>query len=1674
LNGSKTVNFLAVSPSNTNWLSGAVKVHISETNSLGALVEANVIQGYAGSVVPVTVSVHAADINSGESFTFTPSAIPMSSLEPAGSFSFSPVTINATQLSQVVNFTIPTTAALGTKWVLEVATAAGARAGNAQVVVESLGAPILTIAVPSSVTMNTGTPFTTQALATNGTLAVSNVVYELQGAPDGVTINAAGQITCNVLTPGVYSFSVLATASGYARSQSAAIALVVVATNSPLSIMTASSSLSAVTSSTVFQISWASTGVADALFLAQYPSPSPVRIVTGGTSASVQQAATSVYAVYGSNYYGYTYSVPLLCTLSSIQQGAALLPSPTIASIDVTNTLRVNWMPYPVDGGYSIYRGWDIILTTGGVTTTTLVGGGALSALAAASYTTVVPSGDYMMDMVALSSNLVEALNSPNWDNPHAFPSALQSSSVLFSSATVQLGQSFNVSLNSSYTTADMWRVDFPDNTSTGWIPVSSRTVPKSFASVPPSTTVVVTVQKNYGTNNPPVYLQRSIEVPIVVSPSQYVSPTATEDTLTTMEGMGGNQGFEITSSITSTAPPEPYEVIVRMLVRDTVTNELVLMLPTSRYSNASSLEGTMAIDVFPIYGRPHVKELIKPTLALSTNSNSSIIPVSIETISLPSNYYIGKPIPSAFTMSAVGGTAPYCWYASNLPSGLEINIDGTISGVPTQLGNFSVTFVAMDSSSPVYIAETTLVFPILTDLGIVTSSLSSMTVGTPYACQLTNTGGILPFSWSLVGGSLPLGLSVNKNTGLISGTPCTYNSTVDFTTPYTPTIQVQDAVGAIATQTYNCSLQPTALGFGVLDQPRISAQEEFKLVVPVKGGASPYTLTQFTDKGIIGQGLQIINPSKISVLAGVNPAALQLTTVNQTVYPQGYPANVVIELAASGGVPWNSGLPTAQSYKFYVDPTAIAANNTLPGAAVYGSLLVASPTSNGVYTVTIKVIDSAGHYTTQTLIITVQQLNSGTYTLAPYSINTNGNVSNPTTWTLTPISAFPDATTGSAYTPGSGQYYALVLMKNGAPLVNLSSAPSFSIINGSIPVGINFASPSTNANSVLVFSGTPTVLGSSSFEFQITGVDAAVTFAAATRQSITSTVTGGGTTTVVTLTRNMELDLDLNMVQVGAVNNTYNWAYPIIMEGGTPPYKLNVLTGTTLPGVNTTTVNQLPVIVSNTSIVGDYTVVVAATDSTGVSSPSASIPVRIVQSTAQLTYVINNNIPTYWYVDSPLPENTYYMDSNQVSSWSASGLPTGVSLRSTIGTRVYLTGTPTVVSQSNLFTITATSIVYGTSGSSTSTNFEINAQSAVVVVTPTAFTPIVGNTYRAINGSSFLSVVYTGYQPNSPNLPILTNSLVGAVLGSPSTTSGGQPTTENVNVTFDGFTMLFDYTTTTAGTDVITLSQSGIPMTSVNLTDMYSALLAIPQNIVQSVSEYTASAILPLPVTLSGGAAPYSIIIPAINGISDARFIPVNSLGVPVEANTPCTGIMISASGFTAGGTYSCTVPMLITDSSNQSAAVSGSLTVSITQGTTIQVAFTSAVWNIVRSSVEPYTGSFVPNFSMSTPTVGHKPYSYYVTSLLIPTGLVGFIHPSPSNRVLAFNENETSTSISVVDLDATLTGTVLSGSYAVPATNHASLPVAGTYQITVGLKVTDSLGISSTSTQTINVVVS
>ncbi|HEY0265041.1 MAG TPA: Ig domain-containing protein [Granulicella sp.] len=53
----------------------------------------------------------------------------------------------------------------------------------------------------------------------------------------------------------------------------------------------------------------------------------------------------------------------------------------------------------------------------------------------------------------------------------------------------------------------------------------------------------------------------------------------------------------------------------------------------------------------------------------------------------------------------------------------------------------------------------------------LATTQLSEGFVGKPYSYQLNNTGGVAPFTWTIMGNSLPAGLTISSS-GLISGTP--------------------------------------------------------------------------------------------------------------------------------------------------------------------------------------------------------------------------------------------------------------------------------------------------------------------------------------------------------------------------------------------------------------------------------------------------------------------------------------------------------------------------------------------------------------------------------------------------------------------------------------------------------------------------------------------------------------------------------------------------------------------------------------------------------------------------------------------------------------------------------------------------------------------------------------
>jgi hypothetical protein len=170
---------------------------------------------------------------------------------------------------------------------------------------------------------------------------------------------------------------------------------------------------------------------------------------------------------------------------------------------------------------------------------------------------------------------------------------------------------------------------------------------------------------------------------------------------------------------------------------------------------------------------------------------------------SVLSNGYVGAAYND--TISAGGGKAPYTWSVAvgTLPPGLILDAPtGAVSGTPTTAGTYNCTLQVRDANNTTVTNPLTIV--ILPAVSVSTSSLPADYVGVTYSQALSATGGVAPYTWSITGGSLPAGLALSSDTGIVSGTP-TAAGTANFT------VQVKDAINATATRTI--AIMVTGLG---------------------------------------------------------------------------------------------------------------------------------------------------------------------------------------------------------------------------------------------------------------------------------------------------------------------------------------------------------------------------------------------------------------------------------------------------------------------------------------------------------------------------------------------------------------------------------------------------------------------------------------------------------------------------------------------------------------------------------------------------------------------------------------------------------------------------------------------------------------------------------------------
>jgi hypothetical protein len=146
------------------------------------------------------------------------------------------------------------------------------------------------------------------------------------------------------------------------------------------------------------------------------------------------------------------------------------------------------------------------------------------------------------------------------------------------------------------------------------------------------------------------------------------------------------------------------------------------------------------------------------------------------------------------------GGSAPVTWICSGkLPDGLSFDSDGNIYGTPKAAGAFKFTVSVADKIGVTDTRTFSITInPEASLLAIDTIKLPDEDRKEVYSYTLEASGGVAPYKWELIEGSLPSGLSLDYD-GAISGKlPNVHN------VEYTFIVKLTDATGQYLTKEFS------------------------------------------------------------------------------------------------------------------------------------------------------------------------------------------------------------------------------------------------------------------------------------------------------------------------------------------------------------------------------------------------------------------------------------------------------------------------------------------------------------------------------------------------------------------------------------------------------------------------------------------------------------------------------------------------------------------------------------------------------------------------------------------------------------------------------------------------------------------------------------------------------
>jgi formylglycine-generating enzyme required for sulfatase activity len=680
-------------------------------------------------------------------------------------------------------------------------------------------------------------------------------------------------------------------------------------------------------------------------------------------------------------------------------------------------------------------------------------------------------------------------------------------------------------------------------------------------------------------------------------------------------------------------------------------------------------------------------------------------------------------------TLGAKGGFSPYTFTlktGSALPAGLRLATSGEITGTSTAAGTFKFFVVLKDSKTP---TATTIEreFTLIVDAYGMSIGGPATITGKQYSAitpaQFTVTGGTSNYTWSTTP-ALPAALSIDKNTGIVSG-----NLTAAVGN-YTVAIKVTDGNAQSATRNATIVItQPDAVVWTTpASLPEGQVGVSYTAVdLAARGGRPSYTYALKTGS-VLPSGLTL-SAGKISGTPRTEGTFKFTLVASDSQSPKATAEReftVVIKRAAPLAITAPNPMPVANVGSVY-GPASFTASGGLPpytwsvtpspaapGLTFSGGNLTGVPTTQGNNTFTVRVVDSASANATRTITLPVgaliplewvtPEVLPGGQVLTTYNgtLATRGGTA-PVT--ITRISGNPSAgltqsgtrISGKPTVAGNATFTLQARDKNGvtanrtftlpiAPYDLAVSADSPSLVSGTVNQPLS--SDPFNADG-----------GDGEYSWSISGTKPA--WLSINRDSGvlsgTSNATGNWTVNVVVTdgnrqTANKTCTVSIGLGEPPVLNATQQLpagmvgvAYPnpaIDADGGIEPYRFTVKTSSDLPAglsINSTT----GVISGTPTAAGNITATIVVTGANGASAERA-YTIRID------AYDLVVNIPATIPGQANKPLVPAILDVTgglEPYTWTvAPALPAGLTLNATTGS---ITGTPTTAGNTTVtFTV--------------------------------------------------------------------------------------------------------------------------------------------------------------------------------------------------------------------------------------------------------------------------------------------------------------------------------------------------------------------------------------------------